>query len=70
VPNAQIDKRYFDWPYYIVPTDKVGQDAFAVIREAMGTPILRFGSGWWWMRREVGDSTGSEVSYDNGYREF
>lgn len=35
VPNAQIDKRYYDWPYYIIPTDKVGQDAFAVIREAM-----------------------------------
>jgi DNA end-binding protein Ku len=35
VPNAQIDKRYFDTPYYIAPTDKVGQDAFAVIREAM-----------------------------------
>jgi len=35
VPNAQIDKRYYDWPYYVVPTDKVGQDAFAVIREAM-----------------------------------
>jgi DNA end-binding protein Ku len=35
VPNAQIDKRYYDWPYYIAPTDKVGQDAFAVIRDAM-----------------------------------
>jgi DNA end-binding protein Ku len=35
VPNAQIDKRYFDSPYYIAPTDKVGQDAFGVIREAM-----------------------------------
>jgi DNA end-binding protein Ku len=35
VPNAQIDKRYYDWPYYIGPTDKVGQDAFAVIRDAM-----------------------------------
>jgi DNA end-binding protein Ku len=35
VPNSQIDKRYYDWPYYIVPTDKVGQDAFAVIRVAM-----------------------------------
>ena len=35
VPNAQIDRRYFDSPYYIVPTDAVGQDAFAVIREAM-----------------------------------
>jgi DNA end-binding protein Ku len=35
VPNAQIDKRYFDSPYYIAPTDKVGQEAFAVIRDAM-----------------------------------
>jgi DNA end-binding protein Ku len=35
VPAAQIDKRYFDSPYYIVPTDAVGQDAFAVIRDAM-----------------------------------
>src|SRR5215475_847531 len=35
VPNTQIDKRYFDSPYYIAPTDKVGQAAFAVIREAM-----------------------------------
>jgi DNA end-binding protein Ku len=35
VPLAQIDARYFDAPYYIVPNDKVGQDAFAVIREAM-----------------------------------
>src|SRR5205823_4182741 len=35
VPNAQIDKRYFDSPYYIVPSDTVGQEAFAVIREAM-----------------------------------
>jgi DNA end-binding protein Ku len=35
VPNAQIDKRYYDSPYYIAPTDSVGQEAFAVIREAM-----------------------------------
>jgi DNA end-binding protein Ku len=35
VPNAQIDKRYYDSPYYIVPTDKVGQEAYAVIRDAM-----------------------------------
>jgi len=34
-PAAQIDKRYFDAPYYIAPTDKVGQEAFAVIRDAM-----------------------------------
>jgi DNA end-binding protein Ku len=35
VPAAQIDKRFYDNPYYIVPNDKVGQEAFAVIRDAM-----------------------------------
>ena len=35
VPRAQIDERYLDAPYYLVPNDKVGQDAFAVIRDAM-----------------------------------
>jgi DNA end-binding protein Ku len=35
VPNVQIDKRYFDSPYYITPTNAVGQEAFAVIRDAM-----------------------------------
>jgi len=35
VPRAEIDERYFDTPYYVAPNDQVGQDAFAVIREAM-----------------------------------
>jgi DNA end-binding protein Ku len=35
VPRAQIDERYLDSPYYIIPNDQVGQEAFAVIREAM-----------------------------------
>ncbi len=35
VPRAQIDERYLDSPYYIIPDDKVGQEAFGVIREAM-----------------------------------
>src|SRR5579863_2116059 len=35
VPREQIDARYLDSPYYITPNDQVGQDAFAVIREAM-----------------------------------
>jgi len=35
VPLANIDERYFDAPYYIVPNEEVGQDAFAVIRHAM-----------------------------------
>lgn len=35
VPRAEIDERYKDSPYYIAPTDEVGQEAFIVIREAM-----------------------------------
>jgi DNA end-binding protein Ku len=35
VPREQIDERYLDCPYYITPNDQVGQDAFAVVREAM-----------------------------------
>jgi DNA end-binding protein Ku len=35
VPRAQIDQRFFDTPYYITPSEPVGQEAFAVIREAM-----------------------------------
>jgi DNA end-binding protein Ku len=35
VPRPEIDERYLDSPYYLTPEDKVGQDAFAVIREAM-----------------------------------
>jgi DNA end-binding protein Ku len=35
VPRAQIDQRFFDTPYYITPSEPVGQEAFAIIREAM-----------------------------------
>jgi DNA end-binding protein Ku len=35
VPAAQIDKRYYESPYYVAPNDTVAQEAFAVIREAM-----------------------------------
>jgi Ku protein len=35
VPRSEIDDRYLDSPYYISPTDKVGQEAFSVIRDAM-----------------------------------
>lgn len=35
VPREEIDERYLDSPYYLAPTDTVGQEAFAVIREAM-----------------------------------
>ena len=35
VPKDQVDQRFLDSPYYLVPNDKVGQDAFAVIRDAM-----------------------------------
>jgi len=35
VPRAEIDDRYLDTPYYIAPTDQVGQEAFAVIRDVI-----------------------------------
>jgi DNA end-binding protein Ku len=31
----QIDARYFEKPYYVVPREEIGQESFAVIREAM-----------------------------------
>ncbi len=35
VPRKDVDEVYFDTHYYIAPDDKVGEEAFAVIREAM-----------------------------------
>src|SRR5262245_22965350 len=35
VPRAAIDEIYLDTPYFLAPTDRVGEEAFAVIREAM-----------------------------------
>jgi DNA end-binding protein Ku len=35
VPQAEIDDIYLDSPYYLAPDDKVAEEAFAVIREAM-----------------------------------
>ena len=35
IPKDEIDKRYLNHPYYIVPDGKAGIDAFAVIRDAM-----------------------------------
>jgi DNA end-binding protein Ku len=34
-PRDQLDPRYYNAPYYITPRDLVGQEAFAVIRDAM-----------------------------------
>src|SRR5919204_461153 len=33
--REEIDERYLDTPYYLAPNDKVAQEAFAVIRDAM-----------------------------------
>ena len=35
VPRVQVDERYLNSPYYLVPDDEVGEEAFAVIRDAM-----------------------------------
>ncbi len=35
VPMSEVDRIYLDELFYIVPQDEIGQEAFAVIREAM-----------------------------------
>src|SRR5215831_11756053 len=40
VPKASIDDRYRDTPYYLAPEDKVGMEAFAVIRDAMKKKMM------------------------------
>lgn len=35
VPKDEIDDRYIEKPYYVVPNDPSGEDAFGVIRDAM-----------------------------------
>src|ERR1051326_2666002 len=35
VKREEIDDRYIDSSYYIAPTDRVGQEAFVVIRDAL-----------------------------------
>jgi DNA end-binding protein Ku len=44
VPAVQIDKRFYDSPYYVFPNDNVSQEAFAVIRDAMnGKGVVALG---------------------------
>ena len=35
VPRSEIDDRFINSPYYLAPDGKVGQDAFAVIRDTI-----------------------------------
>jgi len=35
VPQSEVDEIYLDSPYYLAPDDKVSEEAFAVIRDAM-----------------------------------
>jgi len=35
VPKSEIDERYVESPYYLIPENKVALEAFAVIRDAM-----------------------------------
>jgi Ku70/Ku80 beta-barrel domain len=58
VPRSHLDQRFFDTPYYITPNEPVGQEALAVIREAMrGKPLRvdessaeRLGQSTSWLR--------------------
>jgi DNA end-binding protein Ku len=35
LPAGQVDARYFERPYYILPREEISQESFAVIRDAM-----------------------------------
>jgi DNA end-binding protein Ku len=35
VPRVQLDPGFFEKPYFVTPRDQVGQEAYAVIRDAM-----------------------------------
>jgi len=35
VPRAEVDERYLEAPYYIAPSERVAEEAFAIIRDAM-----------------------------------
>ncbi|MBV8566357.1 MAG: Ku protein [Methylobacteriaceae bacterium] len=35
VPRSEIDPRYLDAPYYLAPSERVAEEAFAIIRDAM-----------------------------------
>lgn len=35
VPRSEIDPRYLDAPYYIAPGERVAEEAFSIIRDAM-----------------------------------
>lgn len=35
IPCTDVDDVYFDKPYYLTPTDKVSEDAFVALRDAM-----------------------------------
>jgi DNA end-binding protein Ku len=37
VRRTEVDELYLDTPYYLTPTDRVGEEAFAVVRDAMRT---------------------------------
>jgi DNA end-binding protein Ku len=44
IPRSQIDLRYHHTPYYVAPRDVMGQEAFAVIRDAMaGKDVVAMG---------------------------
>ena len=40
MPRQEIDQRFCDTPYYITANEPVGQEAFAVIREALRSKAL------------------------------
>jgi non-homologous end joining protein Ku len=58
VPKKEIDELYLNSPYYLAPDGEVGQQAFAVIREAIRKEE-------WWRSEELSSSPVSTSSHSN-----
>jgi DNA end-binding protein Ku len=61
VPRNEIDDLYLNDPYYMTPDGEVGQQAYAVIREAIRKADMARSAGWY-LRRVNMSSRSSRVA--------
>jgi hypothetical protein len=47
VDMAEIDPRYFERPYYLLPADETAAEGYVVIREALARGGKAGSASWW-----------------------
>ena len=68
VPKDEIDELYINNPYYIVPDGEVGQQAFAVIREAIRKEgMVALGEGGLHVARARHRARSARQGHDGGH---